>query len=280
MIRRFIVAVISGFLVLTSQIIASNASASDIDWNSAPRIGSKAEFARYIESERRKGHTTFHVVLINGLKVDTINDFADIALAPYVDIKGTWQGLENERIAQMTYKITEYPGTRVTNAYLSRNQHQAWMNLTNEEQKLYNLAVGIVDEANKRSSEVEKSRYIHKVIIDSVKEYKVENERNKTAIGALIDHKSHCQGYSDAFYMLSRMSGLNVGRIGGRINKDNGLHAWNTITFRDGRTYFVDVTSDDKNNDDFFFCVGKETMQQYITCDWSIIPNLQWKDYE
>lgn len=276
MIQRLLVAVIAGFLVLTSQI----ASAADIDWNSAPKIGSKAEFARYIENERRKGYTTFNIVLINGLKVDTIDDFADIALAPYVDIKGTWQGIENERIAQMTYKITEYPGTRVANAYLSRNQYESWLELTNEEKQLYNIAVGIVDEANKRQSEVEKARYIHDVICDRVKDYKNENERNKTAIGALIDGYAHCQGYTDAFYMLGRMSGLEISRIGGRINKNNGLHGWNTITFRDGRTYFVDVTNDHINNTNVFFCAGRETIQQHFTCDWSIIPNLQWKNYE
>ena len=154
------------------------------------------------------------------------------------------------------------------------------MNLTNEEQKLYNIAVGIVDEANKRSSEVEKARYIHKVICDSVKEYKVENERNKTAIGALIDHYAHCSGYSDAFYMLGKMCGLSVRKISARINKDNGKHVLNTITFSNGRTYFVDVTNDDTNNTNIFFCAGRETIQKYFTCDWSIIPNLQWKNLE
>ncbi|MBR0061822.1 MAG: hypothetical protein IJP68_10135 [Selenomonadaceae bacterium] len=56
-----------------------------------------------------------------------------------------------------TYYLNELPGTRVANAYLSGDKSK----LTAEEQQLYNVAVGIVTEANKYSSEIEKERYIH-----------------------------------------------------------------------------------------------------------------------
>lgn len=274
MIQRFLIATIVGFLFLTSQI----AVAADIDWNSAPRIGSKAEFARYIESERRKGYTTFHLILTNefrnGFRIDNKEDFANLALC--IDVNGTWH-INTDGTAQMTYKITEYPGTRVANAYLSSNQQQAWMNLTNEEQKLYNIAVSIVDEANKRLTEVEKARYIHDEICKRV-DYR--SQTNQDAFGALVIKVTNCQGYSDAFYMLGRMSGLEVGRIRAHINENNENHALNTITFSDGRTYLVDATNDDTNNTNILFCSGRETMQRYFTCEWEIIPNLQWKNYE
>ena len=64
--------------------------------------------------------------------------------------------------------------------------------------------------------------------------------RFTTAIGALIDGKANCQGYSDAFYMLGRMLGWNVGRMGGQAGGDS--HLWNTITLKNGKTYCVDVT--------------------------------------
>ena len=106
-------------------------------------------------------------------------------------------------------------------------------------------------------------------------EYRVENDRNKTAIGALIDGYAQCQGFTDAFYMLGRMCGLNVGRIGG--TKDNGkiLHAWNWITFSDGKSYCVDVTLDDGYNYDKWFLSTYEDMKSNYWCEWSIIPNLQ-----
>ena len=272
MLKRCLLAVIVALLVTSSQI----AAAEDVDWNSAPKISSKSQLANYIEEGRRKGQTEFNFV-ITYVKLNNEDEF------------NTWLKEFNEYITvvqhfnynlvsfgtgRFIFKITnEYPGTHVANAYLSRNQHQAWMNLTNEEQILYNIAVGIVDEANKRNSEVEKARYIHDEICKRVLEYKNENERNKTAIGALIDHKAQCQGYSDAFYMLGRMARLNVRRISGKFG--NGFHVWNTITLSDGRTYCVDVTMDDRYNKDEWFLANYEVMKRHHSCDWSIIPNLQ-----
>ena len=63
------------------------------------------------------------------------------------------------------------------------------------------------------------------------------------AFAALVTGETNCQGYSDAFYMLGRMAGLNVRRIGGKFKGE--FHVWNTITFEDGKTYCVDVTQDD-----------------------------------
>ena len=272
MFKKFFVAVILGLLVMSSQIV----SAADIDWNSAPRINSKAQLANYIEEGRRKGQTEFNFV-ITYAKLNNKDEF-DSWLKEFneyiVVVQHYSYNLVSFGTGRFIFKITnEYPGTRVANAYLSRNKEQAWMNLTKEEQNLYNIAVGIVDEANKRNSEVEKARYIHDEICKRVLEYKVENERNKTAIGALIDHKAQCQGYSDAFYMLGRMAGLNVRRISGKFG--NGFHVWNTITLSDGRTYCVDVTMDDGYNTDEWFLANFEVMKRHHSCDWSVIPNLQ-----
>lgn len=105
-----------------------------------------------------------------------------------------------------------------------------------------------------------------------------------TAIGALVDGKANCQGYTDAFYMLGRMLGLNVGRISGTAN--NEPHQWNTITYSDGKTYFVDVTWDDqtltytnrehKGDSFFYFNAPVEIMQVTHSWDWSSAPeNIQ-----
>ncbi len=268
MIQRFLIATIVGFLFLTSK----NASAADIDWDSAPHFANKAELAKYIEDGRRKGQKVFNFVLTsieinNKQELDRLfadefeNGFAIAGSITYGGVIGT---------GQLNYTIiTELPGTNVANAYLSSNQYQAWMNLTPEEQKLYNIAVGIVDEANKRSSEVKKVRYIHDEICKRVETF--ESGKN-TAIYALVYKKSNCVGYTDAFYMLGRMCGLNVGRIGGIA--DSGGHAWNWITFADGKTYCVDVTLDDGTNSDNWFLKTRSHMEKTHSCDWDIIPNL------
>ena len=263
MVKKFLIALVVTLFVTSSQI----AAAADIDWNSAPRISTKAEFARYIESERRNGQTVFHVILTDGLQVDTLEDFANLALVTYVDINGSWQGVGNERVAQITYKIREYPGTRIANAYLSGDTD----NLTSDEMQLYDLAVGIVNEANKLSSELEKARYLHDAIC---KRTTFKADKN-TAIAALVFGKADCDGYADAFYMLGRMAGLNVGRVRGYINNGTATHAWNWITFSNGKTYCVDVTSDDKSRSLTWFNAPLAVMQKTHRCQWEIIPNLQ-----
>lgn len=262
MFKKFFVAVILGLLVISSQIV----SAADVDWNSAPRIGSKAQFARYIESERRKGNTRFRIVLTNGFKIMDKEHFANLALC--LGVNGSWHD-NLDGTMQIDYKITEYPGTRVANAY--RNGDTS--NLTADEKKLYRLAVGIVNEANKRTSEVEKARYIHDEICKRVIKY--QSHTNEDAIGALVIGITNCNGYTDAFYMLGRMSGLNVGRIRGTINNGTTNHGWNWITFKDGKSYCVDVTLDDTQNSTEWFLANFEIMRCNHVCEYEIIPNLQ-----
>ncbi|MBQ3443446.1 MAG: hypothetical protein IJG33_09395 [Selenomonadaceae bacterium] len=268
--KKIFTAVILAVFILSAQI----AFAYDYDWNKAPRFGNKAEFARYVENGRRTGQKVFKFALAN-FKVNSEAEhkafarelYQYIATAPYYLLEPKFDGFPIEKF---TYTITqEYIGVRVANAYRSGDTSK----LTAEEKKLYNIAVGIVYEANKRSSEVEKARYIHDVICDSVYEYKNENNRNGTAIGVLIDHYAQCGGYADAFYMLGRMAGLNVRRINGTF--DGGWHFWNTITLSDGRTYCVDVTMDDGYNTDEWFLANFEVMRRHHSCEWSIIPNLQ-----
>lgn len=276
MLKKFFVVVIVALLVASVQI----AAAEDFDWSKAPRIGTKAELARYIESERRKGNTTFRVVFTNELKTskeEFDNEFSDnelaakkfinIALVPHISVDATHF---TDGTAQVTYQITEYPGTRVANAYRNGDTSK----LTSEEQELYRRAVEIVTEANKRSSEAEKVRYIHDEICRRVKEFKAENERNKTAIGALIDGHAQCQGFTDTFYMLGIMSGLNISRINGTMKGES--HAWNWITFSNGKSYCVDVTNGFNTKGTYLFCVTKERMEKAgWWCLWEIIPNLQ-----
>ena len=277
-IKKFFVAMILGLLVMSSQIV----SAADVDWSKVPRIGSKAQLANYIEDGRRRGQKEFNFVLTYN-KVNNHDELVKLSeelgnrIAPAQDSSSIVPlddlGKPQWGSGRLTYIIKkEYPGVHVANAYLSRQQDIAWKNLDDEEKLLYSEALTIVNEANKRSSEVEKARYIHDEICKRKKEFRVENDRNKTAVGALIDGYAQCQGYSDAFYMLGRMCGLDVRMIGGSATDKNGhwgLHQWNTITFNDGKTYFVDVTNGN------LFKVTYEDIKQTHSWDREIVPNLQ-----
>ena len=75
-----------------------------------------------------------------------------------------------------------------------------------------------------------------------------EPQRVLSAVGALMDGVANCQGYSDAFYLLGTMAGLQVDFQCGYDSEDRA-HVWNTICL-DGRWYALDVTADDPVGDD------------------------------
>lgn len=282
--KKFFVAVILGLLVMSSQI----AAAAAVDWNKVPKFNTKAELATYIENERRRvdarhplGQTTFYFIFpsVKTHNEQELNDFKfelyqHIAAAPFYQLDEDG-GFGTGRFIYTI--IPDFIGNRVANAYLSGDTSK----LTPDELKLYRKAIPIVNEANKRSSEIAKALYIHETICEiSEYDYENKNERNNgTAIGVLIDHYAKCKGYSDAFYMLGRMAGLNVRRIGGKFR--DGDHIWNTITYADGKTYCVDVTQDDSNyfrkdiNRYIFFNAPLEVVQSTHQYPWEAITNLQ-----
>lgn len=288
MLKRCLLAVIIALLVtITGSQIAS---AEDYDWSKAKRISTKAEFVRYIESERKKGNNIFHVILTNGLRLDDKWEFSKLAPSNYDDCSEPKIISTDGTNTKMIYKLREYPGTKVANAYLSKyGADIAWRNFTAAERELYNRALYIVNNANKLSNPIAKERYIHDEICCRADFYSEGDMRNQpryiTAIGALVDGKANCQGFSDAFYMLGRMCGLNVGRISGK----NGdiQHQWNTITFDDGKTYCVDVSYADKitvfgEKRKIFtythFNAPLEIMNLTHSAQWDVMaPNLQRK---
>ena len=264
MLKRCLLAVIVALLVTSSQIAAAE------DWSSVRNFNSKAELARWIEAGRRQGQTEFNFTLSN-MTVTAREMSNEIA----VDAGGRLAEPDNGSYNYYTYYVNELPGTHVANAYRSGDTSK----LTAEELKLYNVAVEIVNEANKKyGTPRAKELYIHNEICrraspirgDEDRYYRNSNgdylrdenghKRIKpfaTAIGVLnngYNGQGNCSGYSDAFYMLCRMLNLNVVRVGGSQIGGNP-HAWNAITFSgfkafdDGKIYFVDVMWDDDNND-------------------------------
>ena len=73
------------------------------------------------------------------------------------------------------------------------------------------------------------------------------NQDVYTAYGALVNHKSVCAGYADAFSVLCEVSELESARISGPTKEDgDGPHAWNMVKIN-GDWYLVDTTWEDGN---------------------------------
>lgn len=272
MLKKIFIAAIIAVLIFSSQV-----DAAEVDWSKAPRFDNKADFVRYVEEGRRRGYITFAAVLTNpsilpkAYQSHVINkqDFAE-EIVPCVDFKLLYGAIKGNEM-RIHFRITEYPGTRVANAYLRGSTDY----LTSDELQLYKVAVEIVTEAKKHKSPIAQELYIHNEICK-----RVTYERDKnTAVGALVYGKADCDGYADAFYMLGRMMGWNVGRIFG------GGHAWNWVEFSDGKVYCVDVTYDDdffdfkeyggKVRGYLFFNAPEEIIAVNHKWDRELLPNLQ-----
>ncbi len=218
-------------------------------WSKVITVDNNEDFMKYYRSCIDKRMTEIPVCFPEGFDMDT----GDIT---YATVQGklmnsniTTGNFEGKRVK---YNIKYYPGSNVADAYFSGDISK----LSDDEKQLYNIAVGIVNEANKQPSVLKKELYIHDAIVNATTYY-TENDmkdmpRFCTAVGALIDGKANCQGYTDAFYMLGTMCGLKVGKCGGNAVDKNGksssadtAHIWNTVEL-DGWTYFVDVTWDDE----------------------------------
>lgn len=280
MLKRCLLALVAVFIMTTAQI----AAAADWNWSTVTRVNNLTDLAKYIETERQAGKTVIPAILTEGLTVSG-SDFLNLCPSSVVNQKII---SNNGREICVEYTLMDYPGTKVANAYLSGST--LW--LTPEEKQLYAEAVTIVNEANKNTTWIGRELYIYQEIMKR-SQYMNDDmsngqERFTTAMGVLLDGKANCQGYADAFYMLGRMCGLNVGRMSGKAG--GGGHQWNTITFPDGKTYFVDVTWGDeaikfgkdnsgkeyKYHDYKYFNAPVEIMQVTHSWDGALAPaNLQ-----
>ncbi len=147
-----------------------------------------------------------------------------------------------------TVTVTEYPGDHIVDAHRTGDTSK----LTYDEKLTYNKALEMVEEAKQSSnSMLELEIAIHDMLCDSIV-YDNSNgtyvadpkrpPRHLTAVGALLDGRANCQGYSDAFYTLASIAGFEVGR---QFAEDyEATHMTNTVRL-DGEWYIVDITYDD-----------------------------------
>ena len=107
---------------------------------------------------------------------------------------------------------------------------------------------GIIDEANKQESDVQKITVIHDYIIENC-EYSASKTNNNiyNAFGVLHDGMAVCEGYSKALkLLLDRIHIESIVACGTGTNSTGQVesHAWNYV-FLDGMWYAIDSTWDD-----------------------------------
>ncbi len=86
---------------------------------------------------------------------------------------------------------------------------------------------------------IERSKYAHDYLTHTI-DY-VDGDLDQNAYSALVQHKTVCAGYSQAYaYMMQKMGAPCAVVIG----NSGGPHAWN-IVMLDGESYVTDITWDD-----------------------------------
>lgn len=146
-------------------------------------------------------------------------------------------------------RVNYYPGENVAWAYLNQDLSQ----LEEQEVQLYDTAVAWLEEnIDDSMSDYDKCVAIHDYLAGNVV---YSNELlaglnssftvdwGITAYGAMVDNLSICQGYADAFKMLTTMCGMESRQIFGTGSGEP--HNWNLIQL-DGNWYHVDCTQDNK----------------------------------
>lgn len=145
---------------------------------------------------------------------------------------------------EVDLQVEYRPSVAILRAYKSGKTSS----LTSEEKQVLDIAKGIVKQAKQQKGALAQERFIHDEIIrrvDYVSHDGIsENDRKRMhgCVGALLDGRANCQGFSDAFYLLGSMLGMNV-RIMNNTFQNKDAHTWNAIEVN-GKWYMVDVTYD------------------------------------
>ena len=140
-----------------------------------------------------------------------------------------------------------FPGTAVMQAVRSGDSSS----LTPRELQVWSAASEIA-KASLSPDPLQTARTIHDWLCSHVVYVDDDfTDEDDNAIGAILNGQANCDGYSDAFYLIGSLAGLNIRYQHGDIYDKNpyqqskaSTHLWNLLEM-DGQWRMVDVTNDD-----------------------------------
>lgn len=146
-----------------------------------------------------------------------------------------------------------YEGKRIVNAW--KNHREA--DLTAREQETLVAAIRMV--GGIVGTELQKEKAVHDILCQHVTYYddgtSREHNENDCAVGAILNGQADCDGYSDAFYLLGSLTGLEVRLVKGdavpdpdQLRLSSSGHVWNLVHVN-GKWVMLDVTWDDREED-------------------------------
>ena len=167
---------------------------------------------------------------------------------------------------QLTVDIDYRDGVRVM-AYLEGKLSS----LPAQDMALYQEARRVHDSLVDGSmSEYERVKAFHDYLCDTVT-YRDYGQTSHTAYGALVNHASVCQGYTQAMDLLCYLSGIDCEHIFGQgtSNGSTEEHSWVRVNIGGG-WYNIDVTWDDQKD---------HISYQYFLVSDDHMYGHSWKEY-
>ena len=167
--------------------------------------------------------------------LDNINRYPDVDT-----LHASWYSGTGELAVDITYR----DGVRV----------MAWLegkldSLSAQDMALYQEAQRVHDSlVTADMSAYQRVKAFHDYLCDTVT-YREYGAESHTAYGALVNHASVCQGYTQSMDLLCYLSGIDCEHIFG-TGTSNGVtedHSWVRVNI-DGGWYNVDVTWDDQES--------------------------------
>ena len=149
----------------------------------------------------------------------------------WTDLDYSYKYLDNGEIVQVTIHFNE----TIKNIEEAKNKFETSAN-------------EIILIAENISSDYEKERYVHDLLISTI-DYNNNAKLNQNAYSAIVNHSSVCAGYAKAFQYIMIQLKIPTYYIIGFAGES---HAWNIVKLSDGY-YNVDVTWDDMKTTSYHY---------------------------
>ena len=263
----------SGDLYYGSYTI-SYKNASFVSAADATRLSSLSEAISFTEKAVADGKSEIHLFCTEELYRDLLGDSADRfvfipdGLTRIYDLLSQAGIFDYEiELSSATHMISIrvnalFPGKSIMLAETSGDLSS----LSEREKQTFETARRIADEA-RSDVPIQTAKYIHDWLCDRVV-YTIDEttDEDDTAVGAILNGEANCSGYTDAFYLIGSLAGLNI-RYQHGDSFEKGImvsvfpitHIWNLLEI-DGKWHMVDVTWDDAEDNPTYiwFNVGQD----------------------
>lgn len=212
-----------------------------IEWNSSLIFYDKQSATDYLLECTKNCQERIGIIIPQGVEAPDNNYYKSIGLnVTGISYNQATLSDDVNTADYIVYTPKYANGTIIYNAYLNNDTSK----LNSQQLQVYNIATDYIQNTLDTSkSQLEQEKQIFDYICNSTEYYNDDNVPEneyanfKSCVGVLLDGRSNCMGYSDTFYMLCNMAGLEVKYI----SETDMVHAWNLITL-DGKEYLVDTT--------------------------------------